>query len=85
MKNKVPNQECIQNIKATEKVLDDLHKQEEVCWAQRAKVHWLKHGDLNSKFFHNKANQKQRKNKIYSIHDPMGNTWKDSNHINSIF
>jgi len=53
--------------------------------AQRAKVHRLKEGDLNTKYFHHNASQRKRKNTIHKINDPDGNTWQDSAQIHSIF
>lgn len=35
-----------------EKELDELLRQEEMWWAQRAKADWLKWGDRNTRFFH---------------------------------
>lgn len=60
-------------------------KKEEIWWSQRAKIQWLQHGDLNTKYFHQKANQRRRKNSIYTIHDSNGDIWKDSTHIHSTF
>lgn len=85
LKNRVPDQQCLISIKDIETRLDDLLKTEEIWWAQRAKAHWLQQGDLNTKFFHNRANQRKRKNHIHSIQDPYGNIWKDSDHIKSCF
>jgi len=68
-----------------ESCLDNLLKQEETWWAQRAKVHWLQQGDLNTRFFHHKASQRNGRNHIYIIQDARGNIWKDSDHIHSIF
>lgn len=55
LKNRIPTEENLQQIKDAEKNLDDLLNKEEQWWSQRAKVHWLKFGDLNTKYFHYKA------------------------------
>ena len=47
--------------------LDDLLLKQEIYWAQRSRVAWLKHGDRNTKFFHSKASQQRRRNYIKGI------------------
>ena len=44
---------------AISKQLDDLLLKQEIYWAQRSRVAWLKHGDRNTKIFHPKASQRQ--------------------------
>ncbi|XP_050258807.1 uncharacterized protein LOC126703778 [Quercus robur] len=44
----------------------------EQMWQQRSKTHWLKLGDKNSKFFHTKASQRFRRNRILGIEDHNG-------------
>jgi len=83
--NKVPTADSLIDIKTTEQELDSVLKEEEIWWAQRAKVSWLQHGDLNTKYFHHKASQRKRKNSIYSIKDHTGQLWQGSNHINICF
>lgn len=39
---------------------------------QRSRLTWLKEGDVNSKFFHIKANSRRRKNYIHSLQTPSG-------------
>lgn len=68
----------------SEETLEDL-KQEELWWAQRAKVNWLQSGDINTKYFHQKASMRKRKNTIHNIQDDQGNNWQDSLHFQSIF
>jgi hypothetical protein len=41
--------------------------QEEAYWKQRAKMHWLKEGDLNTKFFHISATARRRRKNV-SMH-----------------
>ena len=52
------------------KQLDDLLLKLEIYWAQRSRVAWLKHGDRNTKIFHSKASQRQRRNYIKGIVNP---------------
>jgi len=65
--------------------LDELLKQEELWWDQRAKAHWFKNGDLNTKYFHQKSSQRKRKNTITNIQDHSGTTWQDNTKLHSIF
>ena len=49
------------------KNLDTLLFKEEIYWAQRSRIPWLKHGDKNTRFFHLKASQRKQRNHIQSI------------------
>ena len=42
---------------------------EEKMWQQRSKAHWMKLGDKNSSYFHNKASQRYRRNRILGLKD----------------
>jgi hypothetical protein len=44
--------------------LTTLLEQEEVMWRQRSRVQWLADGDKNTRFFHLRASQRRRKNKV---------------------
>lgn len=63
--------------------------QRAVFWRQRAKLHWLKFGDSNSRLFHVYASSRKCKNKITRLLDSAGNwqTWNTGlpNMINSYF
>ena len=52
--------------------MNELLKREEIMWRQRSRVQWLQEGNRNTKYFHNKANQRRRKNAIMSIKDEHG-------------
>ncbi len=43
--------------------------EEEILWKARAKQHWLREGDDNTKFFHAMANGKRRENAINAVGD----------------
>ena len=53
-------------------LLDD----EEIYWEQRAKAHWLKEDDRNTKFFHAQASERRKQNTIMDIWDEHGR-WCD--------
>lgn len=40
-------------------------KKREIYWAQNSRIQWLKHGDMNSKFFHTYASIRRNRNNIY--------------------
>ena len=46
------------------KELDDLLLKQEIFWAQRSRISWLKHRDKNTKIFRSKATQWRRRNYI---------------------
>ena len=54
---------------AASKILDDLLLKQEIYWAQRSRVSWLKHGDRNTKYFHSKDSQWRRRNFIHGVRD----------------
>jgi hypothetical protein len=79
------NHDIARQIKEKEKELDDLLEKEEMWWSQRAKSLWLIHGDKNTNFFHQKASQCRRKNKIEAIKDAMNVTQIEKENIEEIF
>jgi hypothetical protein len=73
LRTAIPNEDIMNQIHQLETKLESLLQKEEQWWAQREKVKWLQHGDKNSSYFHFKATQRQRKNKINYITDNQGN------------
>jgi hypothetical protein len=85
MKAKVPNNNDLEQISHMETNLDNLLKHEETWWAQRAKANWLQQGDRNTSFFHYKASQRKRKNKINFVLNQQGIKMTDNKDIQGAF
>nr|CAD1823673.1 unnamed protein product [Ananas comosus var. bracteatus] len=48
---------------------EELCLQEEIRWRQRSRIHWLRAGDANTKFFHLHANRRKIKNSLSQLAD----------------
>eukprot|EP00253_Pinus_taeda_P014556 PITA_14556 len=59
-------------IRSLEKRKQQLLSKEEALWRLKSRALWLKEGDRNTKFFHNFANAKRRRNAIWKIEDGKG-------------
>lgn len=60
----------------------DLHKllfRQNQYWSQRAKAHWLREGDSNTRFFHQMASARKRNNKISRLKDLNGEWIQEDN------
>ncbi|CAL2239107.1 unnamed protein product [Prunus armeniaca] len=68
-----------------EREINNLLEAEETMWNQRSRVTWLKKGDRNTRFFHEKAKSRGRNNTIQGLFDES-NVWQsDSDNIGSMF
>jgi len=54
-------------------------------WKQRAKQHWLRHGDRNTAFFHSWVQHRRKINRTRSITDEQGRTWRKNRDIGKVF
>ncbi|XLR24789.1 hypothetical protein S83_052689 [Arachis hypogaea] len=71
-------------IKEVESDLDEALKEEKIWWAQRSRTNWLKYGDKNSKFFHQKASQRKKRNWVSKIYDDTGVCHEDEEAIEGV-
>ena len=58
---------------ATRKELNYHISQEEIYWRQRSRISWMRDGDRNTRFFHECASQRKRKNEILRLRNQDGN------------
>jgi predicted CopG family antitoxin len=63
-------------IRKVSDYMQELLYKEEMMWLQRSRVTWLKEGDRNTRFFHQKAVWRAHRNKIKKLKDSEG-VWKD--------
>jgi hypothetical protein len=54
--------------------IEKLLEIEELHWAQRSRVNWLKYGDRNRNYFHNAASMRSKKNRIKKLINDNGNS-----------
>lgn len=59
-------------------------QEKEIMWSQRAKSLWLREGDINTKFFHGKANSRRKTNTILKLKDRDGRICTNDEDISSI-
>ena len=67
-----PTQQNREEFIKASKELDEWLRKQEIYWAQRSRVNWIKHGDKITKNFHLKASQRRQRNLIQGIMDPQG-------------
>ena len=65
--------------------MNDLVESEEIWWAQRSRALWLKHGDKNTKNFHQKASHRKSRNWVEYICEDHGEKFDDEEDIARVF
>jgi hypothetical protein len=66
------------------KKMQHLLAQDDAYWKQRAKTHWYKDGDRNTKFFHASASARKKVNQILSLNDNAGNKITDTEGMRAV-
>jgi hypothetical protein len=57
--------------------MSEVFYKEQMLWLQRSRITWLKEGNMNTRFFHQKVIRRARKNKIKKLKYDEG-VWKDT-------
>uniref|UniRef100_A0A803PTP9 DUF4283 domain-containing protein n=1 Tax=Cannabis sativa TaxID=3483 RepID=A0A803PTP9_CANSA len=76
-----PAPHSTQQISHLQSELNRLLLKEEIFWKQRSRVDWLRAGDKNSRFFHQKASIRKRNNYIRGLTLPDGSITHDTQTI----
>ncbi|XP_057428231.1 uncharacterized protein LOC130721452 [Lotus japonicus] len=74
----------LREMREAERELDVLLEREEIWWSQRSRANWLKHGHRNTRFFHQKASQRRKRNLIEVITDRGGREVEDDAQISQV-
>jgi len=66
-----------------ENQLSRLEAQEDVFWRQRAKQHWLKGADANTRFYHRYASARKKKNMLARLKN-ANDIWVEGDLMNTV-
>lgn len=80
-----PSMEQENRLRTVSRELEKLLEQEELMWRQRSRVSWLKEGDKNTRFFHERAKARGKKNQINGIFNMAGEWQTEHEQIASVF
>jgi hypothetical protein len=70
-------------IKVTDRIVE-LNHREEIMWQQRSRIQWLSAGDKNTKFFHMRASQRKKKNKIKRLKRMDGSVTEEAREMGTM-
>lgn len=70
-------------LKVMERI-QELNHREELMWRQRSRVTWLAAGDKNTRFFHLRASNRRRRNKITRLKNTAGQFIEEESELKSL-
>ena len=74
----------MESINMVKSEINRLLYQKELTWRQRLRAIWLQAGDKNTKFFHQRASQRRRRNQIIGVFNDEDNWCKNDNDIANV-
>lgn len=81
MEKDLGHEGAMEQFNSKQKELEDLLEKDQIWWAQRSRASWLKRGDRNTKFFHQKASQRRKRNWIHQIKNDAGEVFFEEEKI----
>lgn len=64
--------------------IKQLKQKEECMWKQRSRMAWLKEGDQNTRYFHCRANERNKCNYILGLEDEAGSWVEDDSSMGNL-
>ncbi|KAF7801766.1 ribonuclease H [Senna tora] len=64
--------------------LETILSQEEALWFQKARCQWIRDGDRNTRYYHTKAINRRKRNKIIMLKNERGDWTEDLDEIKAI-
>ena len=74
----------MESINMVKSEINRLLYQEELTWRQQSRAIWLQAGDKNTKFFHQRASQRRRRNQIIGVFNDEDSWCTDDNEIANV-
>lgn len=79
-----PSEEVLKMMSDLDCRMSEMERREELYWHQRSRQEWIKAGDKNTKFFHEKTRQRRKRNQIKQIRDNAGRIYESEEQISEV-